>query len=63
MMEFYYVATVGGDIFTSSPSLERVFEELDRFNRMYPKYFKENKVQILTYEKRGEIIEWQSKKH
>lgn len=60
-MKYYYVATVGGDIFTSSPSLERVIEQLDRFNEMYPKYFKNHKVQILTYEQRGEIITWNPK--
>ena len=63
MMEYYYVATVGGDIFTSSPSLERVVEELDRFNQMYPKYFKEHIVQIHTYESRTEVITWTPKKN
>lgn len=60
-MKYYYVGTVGGDIVTSSPHLDRVMHTLDEWYKQFPKYMKENKVQILCYEQRGEIIEWQPK--
>lgn len=61
-MKYYYVGYVGGDIFTSSPNLERVIEALDKWDEMYPKYMREHPVQIVCYRKSGEIIEWKSKK-
>ena len=60
-MKYYYVATVGGDIIYSSPSLERVGEALNKWEQMYPSYIRNNRVQILCYEAR-EIIEWQPKR-
>ena len=56
-MKFYYVAVVGGDIWMSSPSLERLVENLKESEMAYPRYFKEHKVQIITYEEK-EILEW-----
>ena len=60
-MTYYYVATVDGDVFTSSPSLERIINQLDAFNKNYPKYLTGHNVQILCYERRGEIIKWKPK--
>ena len=60
-MTYYYVATVDGDVFTSSSKLEIVIRELDRFAQMYPSHFRRNKVQILCYKASGEIIEWKPK--
>ena len=57
-MTYYYVAVVGGDILTSSPHLDRVMHTLDEWEKMFPKYMHEHKVQILCYKASGEIIEW-----
>ena len=63
-MKYYYVATVGGDIVYSSPSLERVGQALKDWEKSYPSYIRNNKVQIICYEEK-EIIQWQpkTKKH
>ena len=40
-MKYYYVGTVGGDIITSSPHLDRVMHTLDEWYKQFPKYMKE----------------------
>lgn len=60
-MRYYYVAVIGGEIFFSSPSLERVIEKLEEEEEINPFYMKNNKVQIFCYEARGEILEWKDK--
>lgn len=58
LMSYYYVVTIDGDIFTSSPSLVKVEDELRRFAQMYPHCFKENNIVEIHVYQRERKMRW-----